>query len=224
MLFISSLAVHGQTTNVIGTVDQQTIETAEVKREMLRSQAAVMNIFIKTHQLTDLKNFWKKDFNGISPIDELRKTALENLVKIKVQESLFKNNDLWPYFNHQALIDDMTAVNNIRKKMVEDGKVIYGPIVFSDLTFFDYQFSNAIIKTKDKLKKTLFNVSDSTLLLHLDKMKKGVFANNKESFEELKSRIETSYIDEKYQELVAAKITAAKVKINHSLLKEIHLY
>lgn len=207
--------------NVVATVNDQNIEIEEVKREMLRYQAAVMNTFIKSYQLTDLKNFWTKDFDGKKPLEELRKKALDTLVFIKVQEELFKSKDLWPYLNYAALVNDMKDVNLIRKKMVENNKVIYGPIIFSERTFFDYQFSNAIIKAKDKLKKTRFNVSDSTLLLHLNKMRTGIFANNKESFEELRSRVETNYIDNKYDTLIRHKVSTAIVKINQNVLNKI---
>ena len=220
-LLISSLTGYGQTSSIVGSVNQQKTESKEVVREMNRLQAEVMNTFIKNHQLKDLQNFWTKDFDGKNPLQELRKTAIDKLITIKVQEELFKEHNLWPYVNYEALLKDMQEVNVTRDKMVQENKVIYGPVIFSERTFFDYQFSNAIIKVKANLKKSVFDVSDKALLLHLEKMKKGIFANNKESFDDLRSRIETSYIDQEYDKLIQQKRNTAIVKINYDVINQI---
>lgn len=225
LLAITSSACTGQaqpSADIVATVNGQRIEEAEMKREMQRCRALVMQDFINAYQVEDLRHFWTRDFDGNNPLAALRQKALDTLVYLKTQEALFKVHGLWPYTDHDALVSDMHDVNAIRQSMVDQGQVIYGPTLFSPITFYDYHFSNAIIKLKAKLKKGQFNVTDSTLHVHLKEMKKTIFANNDEHFEDLRSRIESHYIDQEYERLITESVRQAEVVINRDKLAHIN--
>lgn len=194
LLCMAAANGYGQSLHMVAMVDDQHIEEAEVKREMVRCRALVMDRFIKTYQLQHLQHFWEKDFNGDKPLAVLRKKALDTLIYIKVQESLFKEYGLWPYHSRAALLEDMEEVNAIRTNMAAAGEVIYGPILFSETSFFDYHFSHATIKAKAKLKQGRFAIYDSTL----------------------------SDIDQEYEKLVKEKIQQARITVNHSHLAAIN--
>nr|WP_294894380.1 hypothetical protein [uncultured Pedobacter sp.] len=172
-----------------------------------------MNELSQQYHLTDLSNFWSRKFDGVKASDILKKKAWDALIKAKVQEQLFNSLNLWPFKNSAELNTEMEKVNAEREKLKTAGKVIYGPVLFTQKSFYNYEFSNAIIKTKDKIFPR--PIAETTLLEHYKKLKKTIYANADYDFEEVKSHIETSFIDEAYEKLVTSKIMQATVTIKN---------
>lgn len=210
-MILSAKNALAQTDEIVGYINNQPVERVELEREIQNNKAGVISQLTQQYKLTDLSNFWSITFDGVKSIDILYKKAWNVLIVAKVQEQLFTAQDLWPYKNTEDLKARMEKINAEREKMKAQGKVIYGPVLFSPKSFYDYEFSNAIIKIKDKLYPR--PIAKTTLLAQFDKMKNTVYAKNNYPFEEVKSRVETAFIDEAYTQLVANKVADASLLV-----------
>lgn len=120
--------------NIVARVDGLPIQKAELNREMTRYRAEVYA------------------GHPVVPSEFLQKRALAALVKIKVQEIMLVKYQLWPYADYVALLNDLEQTNASRRKAASQGNVLYGPVVYDEMEFFDYRFSIAVIKLKQILK------------------------------------------------------------------------
>jgi hypothetical protein len=114
--------------DVVARVNSLPIQKAELLREMSRYRA---DVYIHT---------------ATAPENGLKKKAFLSLTTIKIQEALLKKYHLWPYGDYHEFLLTLQQTNQQRRKATNEGKVVYGPIVYDETTFFDYSFSNAVLK------------------------------------------------------------------------------
>ncbi|MES2276170.1 MAG: hypothetical protein V4592_09115 [Bacteroidota bacterium] len=107
----------------------------ELQREMHRYRAAIY------HQ-----------YHAV-PMGALQNKALKALVLIKVQEELLQTKHLWPYHTYYDLLRDRKVVNRQRQLIAGQGGIVYGPVQYSEESFFDYELTNALIKLMRALGK-----------------------------------------------------------------------
>src|SRR5690606_8263974 len=135
----------------IATIDGRDVTRAELDREMQRCRASVNNQIVDKYGVTDMTGFWEREYGGQTPLESIQQSALDTLVVFKVQERLLAERNLWPYKHYSELISDLEKTNEARAKAAKEGAVIYGPISYTERAFFDYRFSNAVIRLKEKL-------------------------------------------------------------------------
>lgn len=191
-------------------ISKENIDDRELQREMLRYRAQIINDFTQKYQLNNLQNFWENVYQGRSPKVALEELALTNLLKIKIQEQWLKAEGLWPYKNYDEFLYAMVEENKERDKLQKEGQVIYGPVLFQEQTYFDYKFSNAIIKLKEKYEGTKITLNDSLLNHHFKDLKQTIYKNCNKSFHELKSPIKSSFIEKVYTEMLIQEIIKYK--------------
>ena len=211
LLIITATTAIAQTEIIVGYINNHPVAQAELDREISRHKSEVMNRLTQQYHLNDLSDFWSREFDGIKADDILKKTAWNALGSAIVQEQLVAGYGLWPYKNHKDFILNMEKVNAERQEMKTKGQVIYGPVLFTEQTFYEYKFSNAIIKLKDKLFPK--PIAENLLLNHYEEMQKTVYTNTHYSFAEVRSRVETSFVDQAYNKLIADKLKNAQTTI-----------
>ncbi len=196
--------------NIYKAISEENIDDRELQREMLRYRAQIVSDFTQKYQLNNLQNFWENIYQGRSPKKALEELALTNLLKIKIQEQWLKAEGLWPYKNYDEFLNAMAEENKERDKLQNEGQVIYGPVLFQEQTYFDYKFSNAIIKLKQKYEGTKISLNDSVLNHHFKDLKQSIYKNSNKSFQELKSPIKSSFIEKVYAEILTQEIIKYK--------------
>lgn len=87
-------------------------------------------------------------------MDLLQDKAMEAMIAINVQEQLLKQNHCWPYTDYKNLLADRQKVNRERQLMAQRKQAVYGPVIYTEIDFFDYQFTNAILNLKRRLRWT----------------------------------------------------------------------
>lgn len=165
------------------------IDKREIDRETLRYRSIIYS---------------KYDQNSNAALAEqkLRDTVLLTLKKLKVQEHLLAQNGLWPYSSYQDLLANMKAINKNRKVSHKNKEVIFGPVTFTDRSFYDYQFSNAITVLKKLMTAKEIPLNNSLLEEHFKKQKLTVYAAEKYTFENMKRQVEEAYVEEQYALLI----------------------
>jgi hypothetical protein len=208
---------------IIASVNHQDIDGRELQREIWRHRSQIIHDFTITYELKNLTNFWDNTYEGKQPKEELQKKSLLVLVKIKIQEQWLKAENLWPYKNYDELLKDMNEVNSKRAQLVKEGKVIYGTTSFTEQTFFDYKFSNAVITLKKQYKNTKILVNDSLLTHHFEELRKTTYANTKKSFHDLKTPLSNSYLEKEYEKLLLTEINKTKLHLNKTEWNNLNL-
>jgi hypothetical protein len=212
-------------TENLGSIGGMAITIEEVQREMRAHRAEVFNYITHQSPSNGSGDFWNtKRSNGVLPMVVLRDTAIYFLTLIKVQEKLLKERELWPYKNYQEFLEDMEQTNDRRKKAIEDKQVLYGPVAYTEQTFFDYRFSNALIQLKRKLvEEKLITVTDDDMRKQFEKMQKTVYQEEKYTLQEYARQIREAYIEVAYHDFIAQRIKNVKHTIDQTELNKIAL-
>lgn len=213
------LLVYSDRTFAIDTLDLKTVAninglpvtTAELKREMQKCRAAIYSQYARLYDISAVKDFWNTDFKGEKPIDALKSKALQNLIEIKVQQQLLEEQGLWLYKNYEIFLTALGQENQQRQQKAQRNEIIYGPLAYTEQTFFEYKFSNALVALKRNLAGDKIVINENLLMAHFEKLKeKGVYSNQK-TFATLKQQVKDSYVEEAYRKLIANKVAAVKV-------------
>jgi hypothetical protein len=166
------------------------IDEREVAREMLRYRSIIFNKYAD-----------KDDANTLVEQD-LKDTATLVLKRLKIQEQLLIDKKLWPYASYTDLLEDMKTTNRNRMLSLKNNEVIYGPVEFTEETFYDYQFSNAVIMLKRMMEGKEILINDTLLKEHFNKLKQSIYAHEKYTFEKMKRQVKDAYIEEQYSLLI----------------------
>ncbi|HEY0670431.1 MAG TPA: hypothetical protein VGD22_19770 [Sphingobacteriaceae bacterium] len=170
-------------------------------------------------------NFWNSDERGIKPVMVLRKLALDSLVKIKVQEKLLRERNIWPYKSYSDFISDFHRTNELRKKALVNKQVVYGPVEYSEETFFDYRFSNALIQLKQQLlSEKVIVITDEELENQFKVMQKTHYAKEKYTLKAYERQVKEARVETEYAMLVDKHYKKAIRNIDQSKLNTIHTY
>jgi hypothetical protein len=166
------------------------IDKREVDREMERYRAVVY------HQYAGKNNEYH------SAKQNLKDTAIAALRKLKIQEQLLAEKNLWSYSGYRDLLADMKITNEGRKLSLKNGEVIYGPIEFTEQTFYDYQMNNALITLKRLMEGKEIPVNDKLLKEYFTKLKQTIYSQEKYTFQKMKRQVKDAYVEEQYALLI----------------------
>lgn len=185
------------------SISGYTVHEREYKREYDRYRSAIMIKYTKQFAgKSKFSDLWETPVNGISPSQNLKDTVLYALKRLKAQENLLNKYGLWNYTDYEQFLQDMQRTNQNRKTAVVEGKVIYGPVEYSERAFYDYKFSNALIKLKKMIDGKEIVYSDADLSNYF-KEKVLPVKNYKESdFERIKNNVKEWLIEDRYKLLI----------------------
>ncbi len=210
----------------LGTVNGLDITKTEVQREMRKYRSEVYSLVNNSNKKAkSSKAFWEAEkVNGVTGIELLRKKAIDSLTTIKVQEKLLVSRNLWPYKDYSAFLEDLKNTNESRKKSVANDQVVYGPVEYSEQTFFDYRFANALIQLKYKLvEEKLITVTEDDLKNQFRKMQTTVYKDEKDTLKTFKRQVADAYIEHAYNVLITQYSQQAKVNLDLAQINKITL-
>ena len=214
MVCINSIAMAMVMEKPVAYINNQPVDAAELKREMLRHRSAIYNEYAAKFNLFKISDFWNANLGGKRPIDSLRYRALKALIEIKVQQQLLKKHSLWPYKNYGELLAALQQENEQRRQKVERKEIIYGPAIYTEQSFFDYKFSNALILLKKNLYENQIVMNDSTLEKHFDFLKQQGVYSDKKVLGAVRNQVIESFIEKEYKQIIAVMIKEVKIKID----------
>lgn len=168
-------------------------------------------------------NEWKLIYHRMRTIHRLEKTeeeiqqlALEEAVRIKVQQIEAKKHGIIKAFSYKNFKKQLEEENQRREKALKNGEKVYGPVSFDESAFYDYTLSNTVIKLKEALAGDTFVPAAGEL--------KKLYESKKQRYKKSDtikvSQIEISFInnqndvDEKLKEDARNKINEVKKRLN----------
>lgn len=137
--------------NVVATVNNEPISQREFERVFNNNRSRVYDYFLQKYGATDSPDFWTTPHDGQTPQAYGQQLALTELVKIKVQQILLRQNNLSPDITYGYFLKELAAENARRKQAVNTGQPVYGPVEYSENSYFEYQMQNKVARLKEIL-------------------------------------------------------------------------
>jgi hypothetical protein len=173
--FIYSSSEYAAEATPVAEVNGDVITAVEFNRVLGLQRASVIDYFKRTYDVKFSKDFWYTDYNGEVPADTLRKQALEEVVKIKIQLNLAKSYGIVQGTSYNDLLAEMEKENAQRSAAVRSGQPVYGPIKFDENRFADFYMSRVLIELKERLSEDKLAVTDEQLMKHYGTIKDELF-------------------------------------------------
>ena len=163
--------------SAVAMVNGNQISVQEFTRSLNNNKPSVVSYFKSKYGIEAGENFWNSNRSGEVPRDVLLKKALDEAVRIKIQQQLAKEKGLVKDISYSAFLAELNKENQRRTEDLSKGRPVFGPKQYQENQYFDYVFSNQIIKLKEKLGEKELKTSEDNLKkyyeAHLDLFKKG---------------------------------------------------
>jgi hypothetical protein len=215
LLVFVALSCEEQEQNVVAWVNNEAITKAELKHWMLLEKANVYNYFYRKYKADDSQQFWTQKLGDEIPLEKLKSVAMKKAKQCKVQQILARKKGLIDIINFDEIIGQLELVNADRKKKVENGEPIYGPVEFTSRTYFFHVFDKMQIDLKNELAKEELKPDNSVLM----KMK----SEHKQTSNDASGFLTMQYVDANYDLYINKLMSIIEVKINKGSYDEVHL-
>ncbi|MFS0723412.1 hypothetical protein [Paenibacillus sp. 1P07SE] len=136
---------------VVAEVNGDPITVWELNHAAGGHRAAVIERYTRDSQATLDASFWQREISGESPIEVLRKQALEDAVQMKIELQLAKQYGFVESVSYEGLMEQMAQENERRAAAVARGEPIYGPLRFEATAFIDFVRSKINTSLREEL-------------------------------------------------------------------------
>jgi hypothetical protein len=149
--FLGLFACNSGQPEPVAWVNGLPLTTDELRYWMLLEKAGVYSYFFRIHGIEDSDNFWLQELDGEIPMEKLRAVALEKAKRVKIQQILALEKGIIETANFDEILDRLQEVNIERRKRVENGEPVYGPVQFTERTYFFHEFDEMVLELKREL-------------------------------------------------------------------------
>jgi hypothetical protein len=155
-------------------VNRQPVSAEEFVWFMQQERAGVFQ-FVKTKFNLDYgTSFWDHKLPGGTPRALLRQRTVERIVREKVQLLLFRELGLVGEIGYENFVKNLEQLNDARESAARQGRVIYGPVRYTQSQYYEYWMSNLRLRAVEQLAQTCWDVSDRRV--------KKIYGRNKDKF------------------------------------------
>lgn len=147
----------------IAKVNEEAVSYAEFKQQISLNRANVLNYFNQKYGVQDSKSFWTSSFGGEVPLEVLKQKALNECVKIKLQEILAREKGVITDVSYDSFLEGLKAENAKRSNAAKNHEPVYGPLRLDENGYLNYFLGNMIMKLKEKLAENELKASEDEL-------------------------------------------------------------
>jgi hypothetical protein len=156
---------------LVATVNGEAVTFREFMLHARALRSLVINDF-RIHSGVEYSvDFWSRKVDGETPLDVLKKRTLDTLVLIKVQQISAKKAGIVTDISYGGFLKALEAENERRLIAKSSGKVIYGPVQYTEEVYYNYLFSNMVNRLKEYLANEMFPITNEMLWETYDKEK-----------------------------------------------------
>ncbi|HKP95391.1 MAG TPA: hypothetical protein VJ385_06515 [Fibrobacteria bacterium] len=154
--------------SVVASVNGEPISRSEVDLQVSLLRSRVFRYFRQKHGdgITNDKGFWTTSHDGEIPAEVAQAWALENLKRIKLEQTLARERGIVSDIRYRAIQENRIQENKRREEVLRSGGVIYGPERFNEQAWFDYCHSHMVEALKKALARDELRVSEDELKKH----------------------------------------------------------
>ncbi|MFZ4521287.1 MAG: hypothetical protein ACOYNC_06250 [Bacteroidales bacterium] len=150
-------------TSAVAEVNGEEIATPEFLLHAKALRPLIISEFRTKYGAEYGSEFWTREYDGKTPSAALKERTLDTMLQIKVQQISAKKAGLVSDISYKGFLNALKIENSRRLAAKQSGKIIYGPVQYSEEVYYNYLFSNMVNKLKEFLATSLFKVSDKEL-------------------------------------------------------------
>lgn len=161
----------------IYSVDQVPVGKAEFMKSMRANRAFIVDYFNKKYGAEQTPAFWSTNFDGEIPLNTLKQKALDESLRIKVQQIMAQEQGVLEHIDYSDFLRDLETENERRQQAINQNQVVYGPAQYNEDTYFEYVLSNAKISVKKNLQHQMGEANHRELKQFYDRMKNKLYVS-----------------------------------------------
>ena len=105
---------------------------------MEQERAGVVAYFKAQHNLDYGQDYWNHEVAGTTPKAALQQKTVDRLVHEKAEQLLFQELGLVQDIRYATFLEQLEKTNRNREQAAKEGKVVYGPIRYTQLQFYGH--------------------------------------------------------------------------------------
>jgi len=160
---------------IAATINDMPISEREFMLFLDSNRAWTYNYFKEKYNVDDSKDFWTTQIEGEIPAEAAKSRTLEQLIRLKLEQGLFVENDILDDPSYKAFLIKLRDENNRRREAVSRKQVIYGPEEFDERGYYEYLQSNNLIALKSVLSEKEWCCTDEDILEFYNQIKESEF-------------------------------------------------
>lgn len=158
------------------TIDNYDVSESEFQAFLQSNKALTTSYFKRTYNADYDKDFWAASFNGENPLEYAKQKAMDELVKVKMEQIILKENGILNDISYEAFLKSYDHENKDRAEKAANNQPIYGPKKYGKAEYYSYYQSMNVQKLIDKwAKEAQSTLPDQELKLYYDKVKQQYF-------------------------------------------------
>lgn len=133
---------------IVAYVNDLPIIVGEFKIYMSKNKVDVYRELYEKYRIEEVENFWKAEFDGVVPENICKERAMEDLTRIKVEQSLFLEEGITGKVDYLTFLNLLDEENKRRENAIEQNQPIYGPQHFEVNQYYNHLHSLQVIELK----------------------------------------------------------------------------
>ncbi len=162
-------------TSRVASLNGEWIILCEFMLQARSQRTIIINYFRNRYGVEYSNDFWSGKIDGTTPMDVLKKKVLDTLVQIKVQQICARNAGLIADISYEAFLKALETENQRRSSAKASGRIIYGPVRYTEEVYYNYLFTNLVNRLKEYLAGTVFKITEEKLKEVYDKEKDSLY-------------------------------------------------
>ena len=215
ILFIAFSCGDNNKHQIAAWVNDEPISEAELKHWMLLEKANVFNYFYQKYNMPDSDDFWTQKLDDEIPLTMLKIVALEKAKRCKTQQLLALKKGIIKTANFHEIISQLGSINAARKKKMENGEAVYGPVQFTTRTYFFSVYDKMLIDLKNELAKEELKLDSEDLI----NLQKDFDPEEKDNL----GFLTMQYVDDNYDLYIDELMSKMDMKINNANYEKVGL-
>jgi len=175
-LSLGSMPALNPAEKTVFTIDNYDVSEREFAAFLQSNKALTASYFKRTYNADYDKKFWTASFNGENPLEYAKQKAMDELVKVKLEQIIMKENGIVSDISYAAFLKNYNQENKDRARKTANNQPIYGPKKYGVAEYYSYYQSMNVQKLIEKwTKEAQGTLSDDELKRYYDKVKQHYF-------------------------------------------------
>lgn len=214
-------------------VDRQPVCKPEFVWFMQQERAGLFQYVKSSFNVDYGSNFWDRDLGGTTPRQILQQRTIRSITREKVEQTIFHQLGLIENTSYDAFLDDLERTNKERAESASQGKIVYGPVRFSQVQYYENWIAGLRIRAIEKLDQTRWKVTEGQIRDFYEHHKENFRSKNAPStgigeanplqkptaetlppllpFEKVQKIARSQYLDKLYDEQIDNRVKKAEV-------------
>lgn len=162
-------------TTTVATVNGEDVTLREFMLHARTLRPLVIRDFRTRFGAEYNSGFWTRKFDGSTPGEVLKTMTMDTMIRVKIQQLSAMRAGLVSDISYQGFLAALEKENVRRLAAKQSGKVIYGPVQYSEEVYYNYLFSNMVAGLKEYLAESVFNITEARLKEDFEKEKDSLY-------------------------------------------------